>query len=166
MYRWITNEATVADTSYNAIAGYFFNKIGEHTVRLSVSSIYGFQQNISQQVSVKQAVKAAITGVEKLCQSDTTSFAGSATPANGLLQWKWTFENGASAIVQNPAPQQFSSIGTKQITLIVNNGNCFDTSYHSLKVNAHPIISITPATPFVCQSSSTILIAAGGNVYQ
>jgi len=166
MYRWITNEAAVADTSYNATASHFFTKIGEHGVRLTVSSMYGCQQNISKPVSVKQGVQAAITGVNKLCQNDITSFAGNATPANGLLQWKWTFNNGASAIVQNPAPQQFSSIGIKQITLIVNNGNCFDTAYHSLKVNAHPIIAITPATPFVCQGSSTILTASGDNIYQ
>jgi len=164
-YMWVINEANLVDTSYNATVNHFFNKIGTHAVSLTVTSPYGCQQKVTNAVTVKQGVHATITGADKVCQGDSETFTGTATPTNIPLQWKWNFGNGASSSIQNPAPQTFNNSGMKQISLIVNNGSCYDTAYHPLMVNVHPDIKFIPAIPFVCLGSSTSLTATGGTVY-
>ena len=165
-YIWVTNQAAVSDTSNNITGSHLFNKIGTHTVSLTVTSPYGCLQKTTKTITVKEGVNASIAGIDKLCQGQSESFKGSATPATATINWHWNFGNGATAAIQNPAPQTYNSTGLQQVTLIADNGFCFDTVYHPLIVNPNPVIGFTPTTPFVCQGSSAQLTASGGSIYQ
>jgi len=166
VYRWVTKELNNTDTSYNTSNSYFFTKVGMHTVDFQVTSPYGCKQNFRKTVTVKPGIAAFITGTNSICQGTTASFTATATPANNSLQWKWNFGNNVFSMEQNPPAQLFTIAGPQQISLIVNNGSCSDTTYHNLMVHAKPVMSITPADPFVCLGNSTLLTASGGTGYQ
>lgn len=164
-YRWIIKEVNTSDTIYTEIATHTFSKIGTHHVSLTVTSPYGCEEELTKTVTVKAGIKAAIDGVDKICEDEWSIFTGSATPSIGILSWKWNFNNGVTADIQNPSAQIFNTAGHKIIELIADNGNCPDTARHILQVIEHPIVNITPATPFVCKDKSTQLTASGGVDY-
>ncbi|MES2429978.1 MAG: PKD domain-containing protein [Bacteroidota bacterium] len=165
-YRWVIKEDNILDTLYTETASHTFSKIGTHSVSLTVISPYGCEEELTKTVSVKPGVKAIITGIDKICEGEKTTFSGAATPPNGALTWQWIFNNGGSADIQNPAEQVFKIAGEKTIELIVDNGNCPDTARHILNVISHPLIKIEPASPFVCLTKSIQLSASGGIDYK
>jgi gliding motility-associated-like protein len=165
-YRWIINEATIKDTSYNQFASHNFSVIGEHNVLLQVSSPYGCIANTSDKVDVKPGVKAAISGPLQICKDALATFTGSSTPTGGTLQWTWNFGNNNSSNVQNPPAQRFSVEGPQPISLIVSNGNCADTAHFILPVQEIPTISINPSQPILCLGDSMALTASGADTYQ
>ncbi len=164
-YTWVTG-GTTPDTSHTIASNHYFNTTGTHTVKLTVSSPYGCEKTIDKTVVVNPGVAATIAGVNDICQGGNTSFTGSATPAGSTLQWKWDFANGNTSAVAKPPAQTFNTAGLQQISLLVSNGTCADTAYHSLMVNSKPVINITPENPFVCKGSTITLTAAGGTAYQ
>lgn len=165
-YTWITNELTLPDTSYTTAGSHYFSTPGAHAVRLIVSSLYGCQQTVDKTITVNPGVTASIAGINSICQETSASFTGSAIPAGNTLQWKWDFANGNTASIANPPAQTFNTTGAQQISLVVSNGTCADTAYHSLMVHSKPTVSITPEKPFVCRGNTTTLFAAGGTAYQ
>ncbi|MEO6233374.1 MAG: PKD domain-containing protein [Ferruginibacter sp.] len=164
-YTWIVYEANKMDTIQNLSASHFFNSLGAHLVALEVSTPYGCTQRVVDSVLVKQGVTAMINGPAKLCKGDIASFTGSATTANSTLQWNWNFGNGNISTLQNPLPQQFNSVGSQQISLMVSNGGCSDTALYPIVVNGIPVVSFSNTSPFVCKGDSVRLTASGGASY-
>jgi gliding motility-associated-like protein len=162
----VVKEGLTTDTLYNETASKLFNKLGVHPVQLTISTPYGCQQIITDSVIVKQGVAATISAASKICRTDTLGFAANALPAGAAYTWKWDFKNGNLSTLQNPLPQLYNTAGPQQISLIASNGFCADTAYHSLLVNALPVVGILPANPFVCKGSSITITASGGNTYQ
>lgn len=165
-YRWIIKEDNISDTLYTETASYTFSKIGTHSITLTVTSPYGCEEELTKTVTVKPGVKAAISGIDKICEGEKTAFTGTATPVTGIVSWKWNFNNGNTADIQNPSAQAYNTAGQKTIELVVDNGNCPDTARHILNVIAHPVIKIEPANPFVCLKQSIQLTASGGIDYK
>lgn len=165
-YTWIIKHGGASDTLHEVSNSYYFNTVGSHAVTMEVETPYGCRREVTDSVYVKRGVDAGIAGTDKLCKGDITSFAGNASPANMNMQWKWDFKNGNTSALQNPLPQQYSTAGPQQISLVVSNGFCSDTAYHSLMVNSLPVIGFSPSDPFVCKGSSIALTATGGNGYQ
>jgi gliding motility-associated-like protein len=164
-YKWVVKEGLTTDTLYNETASKLFNKLGVHPVQLTISTPY-CQQTITDSVIVKQGVAATISAANKICRTDTLGFTANAIPAGAAYTWKWDFKNGNVSTLQNPLPQQYSTAGPQQISLIVSNGFCADTAYHTLLVNALPVVGILPANPFVCKGSTIAITASGGIAYQ
>ncbi|UEG50497.1 PKD domain-containing protein [Ferruginibacter lapsinanis] len=165
-YRWIIKENNISDTLYTETASHTFSETGNHSVSLTVTSPYGCEKQLTKSVTVKSGIKVSISGTDKICEGETATFTGTATPSSGDLTWKWKFDNGTTAETQNPSAQLFNTAGQKAVELIVDNGNCPDTARHILQVIGHPVITITPASPFVCKDRSIQLTASGGNDYQ
>ncbi len=164
-YTWTVKYATATDSLFTETPNYLFNKPGVHRVSLMIETPYGCQQILSDSAIVKQGMKATIAGTGKICRGDTATFYGSAAPVNAGYLWKWDFKNGSGSALQNPSAQQYNSAGLQQISLIVSNGFCSDTTLHSLLVNALPVVGISPADPFVCKGSTGQLSASGGVEY-
>lgn len=165
-YQWVVKEGNKTDSISGSTAAHYFNTVGRHLVTVEVTTPYGCRQVLVDSVLVKPGVNASIAGNASLCKGDMTSFTGNARPANASLQWKWDFGNGNSASIQNPPAELFNSVGTKQVSLIVNSGFCSDTAYLPVVVHALPVIGFSPASPFVCRGSNITLTASGGVTYQ
>jgi len=166
IYNWIIAENGNSDVSSNETASHYFSSLGSHPVNLTVNSPYGCQQTVTKTITVNQGVTAAITGPQKICTGDSVLFKGSATPILTTLAWKWNLGDGITSSLQNPASRKFDVQGSKQIELIVSNGNCADTAYFSVLVNPHPVVSFNPAAPYVCKGTATNVTATGGVGYQ
>ncbi|MEO6720461.1 MAG: PKD domain-containing protein [Ferruginibacter sp.] len=165
-YRWIVKEGNRQDTSYTFNGNHFFNILATHTVSLLVKTPYGCEQEVTESVVVNSGVSAVVNGLAEVCKDVPISFTGSANPSNVALQWKWDLGNGNVSDQQNPGPQQYSITGLKQVSLQVSNGNCSDTAIHPLFVNAPPVIGFSPQAPVVCNGSSFLLTASGGESYK
>jgi gliding motility-associated-like protein len=165
-YTWVVTEGAKAETSHSRDTSHFFSTPGTHKVLLLVATPYGCSRQITDSVFVREGVTAGISGAEKICTGATVAYSGTASPANNALQWKWNFPNGNFSENQYPAAQQFTTTGTQQISLVVNNGYCSDTVFYQIKVTALPVVGFTPASPFVCKGSSIQLMAGGGIGYQ
>jgi gliding motility-associated-like protein len=75
--------------------------------------------------TTKDTVSAQFTEQVLLaCKYDSIQFSSSS--ANGINQWRWTFDNGSSSL-QDPL-EIYSVFGDKKAQLIVSNGVCSDTS--------------------------------------
>ncbi|HEX4372651.1 MAG TPA: PKD domain-containing protein, partial [Puia sp.] len=75
--------------------------------------------------TTKDTVSAQFTEqVFLACKYDSIQFSNSG--ANGINQWRWTFDSTSSSL-QNPL-EIYSVFGNKKAQLIVSNGVCSDTS--------------------------------------
>jgi gliding motility-associated-like protein len=72
-------------------------------------------------------------------------------PDTSVVQWAWTFPNGANSSLQLPLQQQFTTAGNFVVQSIATNSTgCADTATRALLVNPLPVITIpSPQTTLV-----------------
>lgn len=82
--------------------------------------------------SVKDTVSAAFTYEKKYgCSVDTVLFHHEGS--NGVNNWQWILEEGQTSTEQNPVAL-YRQFNTKNISLIVSNGFCSDTSAQTIEL--------------------------------
>ena len=83
----------------------------------------------------------------------------------GATTREWDFDNGVNSVVQSPAPVSYSSPGTYNVRLIVENTNlgCIDTLIREAIV--HPLPNINLPAFAVCQDDSVQVSASGAESY-
>ncbi|MCU7551035.1 gliding motility-associated C-terminal domain-containing protein [Chitinophagaceae bacterium LB-8] len=113
--------------------------------------------------SVKDTVTATFSYVKKYgCSVDTVLFRHAGT--NGVNSWKWSLDEGQSSATQNPVAI-YKQFNQKNISLIVSNGFCSDTSSQTvaltnfLKADFSVFEDNCPkeSVPFTSQAQGTIV---------
>lgn len=166
IYEWDYGAGTASITTTDSATSYFYNRVGVYEVSLSVSSPYGCVKNMRDSVKIIQTPHSYISGPASICQDGTALFKGSAdmtTPIN----WKWNFNNGNSAAVQNPELQLYTNPEDQvSISLITDNQGCSDSAVHLLTVYKRPDVNLTPKQTVVCLGNSISLHANDGTQYK
>ena len=118
---------------------------------------------MSEQIVVHKKAKASITGPLELCAEQSASFTGGASQSP--VEWSWNFNNGNTAIVQNPNAQTYTTPNIYDIRLIVKYDGCYDTTIKQLTVNPKPIVGLTATKNLLCRGETVQLTASGGTNY-
>ncbi|MCH3981759.1 MAG: discoidin domain-containing protein [Prevotella sp.] len=118
-FSWRATHATPASTQASE-ASFVFNKTGEQTVTLKVTSLDGVTSTLTQTVHVKEATATAdfeITNTQPKC-GERTSFLSKNRAPGCTYQWTMQGANVQTAITQNAAAA-FSTTGDHDVTLTV-----------------------------------------------
>jgi gliding motility-associated-like protein len=163
VYHWDFGTGNAADTANTKNAMFNYNKPGTYTVKFSVASPFGCAKEVSEDIIVHKKAKGSISGPAELCEGQSASFTGSASQAP--VEWMWTFDNGNTGAVQNPASQTFSTPKNYDIRLIVKYDGCSDTTIRQLAVHPNPVVSLSSTKTLLCLGESVQLTATGGISY-
>lgn len=124
--------STVASPSHS------YSAVGNYSVMLVVTSTDGCKDTMNQNVSSNPLPVSNLTG-NNVCLNVPTAFSDLSTANNTITNWNWSFGDGDSAILQNPA-HTYTSAGTNTVSLAVtNNFGCKDTNTTTVVVHPLPI---------------------------
>ena len=98
-------------------------------------------------IMLDNELKADFEAPEFICPRDSTIYKNAST--GNILQWDWSFGNGANSILKSPPAQSYSAPLTDQeynIRLVVtNNHGCKDTAFKKVKLVSSCYIDIPSA---------------------
>ena len=95
------------------------------------------------------------------CKADSISFSHDGR--NGVNSWAWNLANGQTSSLQNPQAI-YTVFGNKQVTLIVSNGVCSDSSSETVVLD-NTLRADFESSSAVCPNDSAIYIDKSiGNV--
>ncbi|MDD4307947.1 MAG: PKD domain-containing protein [Thermoplasmata archaeon] len=122
-YTWTFTDGTPV-TLWEATPGHIFNSAGTFTVTLTVRDAAGNSDTDTMTVTVTDnTAPSANAGADQSVSAGTTvTFDGSASTDNvGVVNFTWTFTDGASVTLYGLAPDyQFNNAGTITVTLTVS----------------------------------------------
>ncbi|MCW5907907.1 MAG: PKD domain-containing protein [Chitinophagales bacterium] len=117
-------------------------------------------------VTVSPAPNSTFTATSPLCvgTNSTITYTGNA-PANATYNWNFDGGTVVSGSGQGPYSVNWSTGGTKNITLSVSVGSCVSSvTTVQVVVNPFPGTTVSPNVA-ICTGGSTVLTASGGNSY-
>lgn len=142
-YLW-NNGATTSLISVSPLA--------DTTYAVFVTNGSGCSDSTSVFVQVISNPTASIAGNDSICLGSSATLTAS---GGGTYLWN----NGTTSSSLNISP-----IADTTYSVIVDVGGCIDTSFHSITINAPPVVGVT-GNLFVCNGNSTTLTASGGGSY-
>jgi gliding motility-associated-like protein len=164
-YKWTYDAGVSAENGTSATPRFYVNKTQEYNFTLTTTTAYGCTQTVSKTVSVYPKPEVTISGPLQACLEAPVSFGGNVTDVTDVI-WNWTFGNGNTANIQQPAEQTYNNAGPSNVILTVTSKDgCIDTAYHSINIVPKPVINIVGAN-VLCLGNSTTLSASGGVTYQ
>ncbi|MBI5540393.1 MAG: PKD domain-containing protein, partial [Bacteroidia bacterium] len=125
-----------------------YSTTGTKTITLTYTTNGGGCTDVQQRdVDVVAQPTVTFTSNSPQCigQQFNFTYTGSAS-----LTYLWDFGVGAnpsSSTIQNPQGITYSSAGTKNITLTINNGTCIQTSSQTITVSSTPTASFASTAP-------------------
>ncbi len=127
----------------------FFPAPATYNVRLTVTGVNGCANQITQQIRVRETPTADFS-VSSVCLNLPANFVDQSTfNVDPITSYRWFFGDGDSSNQQDPT-HIYTSSGSFQVTLIVSNGFCSDTSIQSFVVEDPPIPSFNIDTAIGC----------------
>jgi len=127
----------------------FYASPGTYNVRLIVSGLDGCINNITQQIRVRETPVADFDA-PAVCLNLPANFVDqSLFTVDPITSYRWFFGDGDSSDLQDPT-HIYTSSGTFQVTLIVNNGFCSDTNVQTFVVEDPPIPDFAKDTSSGC----------------
>lgn len=153
-YLWNTGVTTTSVTVKPTITT-------SYTVTASNSSC---SDTASITVTVKSIPTPTFTVISPVCegQNSTITYTGN---ASGNATYSWGFDGGdTSGNGKGPYQVNWTSTGTKNISLKVTDNGCSDSSKKTVNVNANLILTIT-GNQKICKGDSTVLTATGATSY-
>ncbi len=147
-YAWdFGNNAVPALSTAQNPTGIIYTTPGTKTVTLTVTNQYGCSNTTTQNITINAKPVANFSTTAPQCTGLPVNFTNTGTPG---INYSWNFGSGASpatSTVENPTNVVYSTAGTKNITLIVNNGSCSDTMYQTLTIHQTPSVNFTSTAP-------------------
>lgn len=141
---------------------------GLYTVRLVAQSDFGCKDTAEKvnYIKVISSPKIKIGGDSSGCVPATLHFTGEfALPDTSALSWNWTFGNGQTSTVKDPAAQLFNAPGTYPINVqVVNSSGCTGTFGKTVVIDPKPVIDAGPDTT-ICKTRAYTLQPTGGATY-
>jgi len=162
-YQWTFGNGT---TSTSTNPSNIYNNSGNYNVKLLSASSNGCRDSVLKTVTVWPRPIASFS-VNNGCSGDNLSFASNSV---GAVSHAWTFGDGNSSSVANPA-KGYANAGTYSVKLIVTSVNgCMDTTNSNVTVYPRATVSFTnPAGICVGQNATftnTSTLATGNMTYQ
>lgn len=165
-YKWTYEAGILAENDTSATPRFYLDKAKEYNFTLTTTTAYGCTQAVSKTVAIYPKPEATISGPLQACLDAPVSFVGNVTEIADVI-WSWTFGNGDTATIQQPAEQTYNTAGPSNVALTVTSRDgCMDTAYHTINIVPKPEINAVAGSEFVCLGSSTTLSAGGGVTYQ
>ena len=164
-YKWDFGDG---DTSDLANPVHIYDTNGIYYPKLTVTTLSGCVDSTISSVPVKVVGDplAGITQSPNGCTPVNVTFNGSLlVPDTSVITWKWTFGNGDSSNLQNPAQQLYSTPGIYNVLLkVTNSSGCIDTASTTVQAFSIPQVSAGNDRE-VCQGAGTSLQATGAATY-
>lgn len=142
---------------------------GAYTVKLVVTTRYGCQDSMvrNNYIHVYRKPEISISGNDTAyCGEASIGFTGNQlNNDNGIIAWKWSFDNGNSSLLQDPPVQQFTAPGLHTVLLTGSyNEGCADTASTSFTIRPLPAITV-PNDTMICAAVPLQLAVAGNYTY-
>jgi len=132
------------NTSTDQNPTHLYQFSGNYLVDLTVTDTNGCQQSITQNVTIWQGPTAKFNYYSACAGSSTYFIDKSIIDGVDLVSWEWSFGDPASggnnySTEQNPS-HDFSTVGTYEIILIVEDGNgCSDSDTTLVVIEPAPV---------------------------
>jgi len=137
-YCWsISANGAVVDDNNNSIT-VIWNDTG--TVSVTVKELNYIMAAGEERSFQTQVIPHAISNFSFTTNELEVSFTNLSADANF---WFWDFGNDSSSLLENPAPQNYASGGTYEVTLIATNDICADTYSATFVIDSCPLAAIT-----------------------
>jgi gliding motility-associated-like protein len=141
---------------------------GTYYPKLTVTTENGCVDSLRSSIPVKVVAspKINITSTANGCTPLTVTFKGIENVADtSRLKWSWTFGNGNSALIQNPAIQQYNIAGVYNTNLLVTNSSgCTSTASKTVEAYLIPTVNAGVDTT-ICNLKGIILKPSGAATY-
>lgn len=153
-WSWNFGDGTTS-TSQNPTKVY--GTAGTFSVKLIVTTDFGCQDSLSQNVTVHPKPAAAFTAPDS-CLGITTNFVNGSTVSTGsITSHYWDFGDGDTTAVQHPT-HQYAAIGTYNVTLIVTTNNgCADTLVDPVTIHPNPVANFSVNDSDQCVNSNNFV---------
>jgi gliding motility-associated-like protein len=126
------------------------------TYSVVLTSIHGCSDTTSTTVMVDSQLTLHVAGLDSICLGKPDTLYAYGVAGNYL----WTPETGVSSVTSDTVIV-FSIASRNYTVTATDNKGCSAAAYFDLTINPLPLISVSPANPYVCFGSSTQLIASG-----
>ncbi|MCW3092461.1 MAG: hypothetical protein JWP81_3530 [Ferruginibacter sp.] len=164
-YKWLMGDGSIASIQNPQ---HQYNSTGKYYPKLVVTTLHGCTDSMSSIIPVKVVASPQIsmTNTSSGCTPLKVTFKGSVTIADtSALNWSWTFGNGSSSTIQNPAVQSYDIAGVYNPSLVATNSSgCKDTATTSIESYSIPLVNAGIDT-IVCKRSGVTLQATGAATY-
>lgn len=161
---WYFDGGVNSGTVYEPVVVYNDNNSGERLVTLT-ASIGSCSTEVSKAITINQSPDAGFSiSPASICARNTISFNAPVQPQGTDWVYTWDFGSEATPSIsaaQNPEDIQYSSEGTKTISLRVESSYCSDQHEEQLTVLPTPVVSFESTAP-AC-SGDTIQFTFTGN---
>ncbi len=161
-YSWDFGDGNTATTAAS-LTTHTYASDNVYTVTLTVSDPNGCDSVIKKTIRILQPVASFRDSVLSFgCGTEQVQFINQST--GFVNSWQWSFGNGATSTLQNPA-YTYTSPGTYQVKLTVHNlGGCVDSIVKdSIVVVPGPLGTFTFAPKIGCVPLTVHFIALSGN---
>jgi gliding motility-associated-like protein len=139
---------------------------GVYTSQLIVTTQTGCTDTIriNNATTVFKGPSLTIVGDLEACVPAKLTFQGNVVKGDGTnLSWKWSFGNGQTSTLQNPATQIYNNDGLYKLSsVIIDNNGCKDSV--SKDINIHPLPLTSAGTDALVCRGNTISLQASGAV--
>jgi gliding motility-associated-like protein len=131
--------------SNNAAPQHLYAAAGTYNVKLTVGNTNGCSHDTTIAIMVAQLPLAVFTYPNQACAQTLVSFDDLSTSPQGyIVQWQWSFGDGATAVVDFPNPSDvqhaYASAGTYNVVLtVVTSLGCEDAVSHTVVITSPPI---------------------------
>ncbi|HIO73055.1 MAG TPA: PKD domain-containing protein, partial [Flavobacteriales bacterium] len=95
------------------------------------------------------------------CDSATVTFIDNST--NSPTSWVWDFNDGNFSIIQNPPPHTYTSPGTYNVQLIVENAGGVDTAFYTINIYTTPAMPTAGTNATYCEGDAIANLTASGS---
>jgi gliding motility-associated-like protein len=156
------------NTSTNASPTHFYPTTGLYFPTLTVNTLSGCTNQITSPLPIRvvKTPDISLTQSANKCVPATMNFNGNLLNGDtSVINWQWSFSNGATASGQNINSIVFPNAGLYTATLIaINSSGCRDTTDSPLEVYGKPTINAGNDIT-ICQATGQSLTATGGLSY-
>lgn len=138
-YDWDFGDGTSSDfADFNKL----YNGFGTYTVKLTVTSNYGYTSDITKTIEVFEAPKVDFTFDNK-CVGDAVPFTDNSTVANGSPVYAWDFGDGNTSTAASPSHTYGApNIYTASLT-VTDAKNCSSTETRTITYSDNPTADFT-----------------------
>jgi len=149
-YSWLNNGVAFSSAQNPTLQ---INQSGTSVIRLNMQNSFGCSAFKDSLIAIHPKPIAEYT-VENSCFGNAVQYQNQSTVTSGSLSYQWSFGDGNTSTVINPA-HSFASASAYNTSLIIwSNYGCSDTLITIVTVNPSPVIDFT-ANP-VCKIDSMV----------
>lgn len=163
-YLWNFGDQSAFDTATNPV--HIYENQSSYTVKLKVTGTNGCSDSAVKIININHPIHAAFNvSADTVCQNAATPVSFTNTSIGNITTWNWDFGMGTngSAATQNPS-FQYPTAGTYTVRLIVGDViPCYDTAYHSIKVDSMPFLSFGQDKHAICVGEDVRFTATYAN---